>query len=138
MTDVEASDKIRPKYDSNDALHKYNNEREKQTYTSTFNGNNGYTKNYSYAKKRSIPDSTQYTNGTRKVIINQNNSSEIYLEILAKEYDKNNDLYLPQTEYFIDTFLEDENAPHLPFSMFNDVMVYPNKVILNYLLYEVL
>ena len=35
---------------------------------------------------------------------NQNNSSEIYLEILAKEYDKNNDLYLPQTEYFIDTF----------------------------------
>ena len=37
MTDVEASDKIRPKYDSNDAIHKYNNDREKQTSTSTSN-----------------------------------------------------------------------------------------------------
>lgn len=37
----------------------------------------------------------------------------------------------PDWEYFIDTFL-DENAQYLPFSMFNDVIVYPNKVILNY------
>ena len=43
---------------------------------STFNGNIGNNKNYTYAKKRSIPDSTQYTNGTGKAIINQNNSSD--------------------------------------------------------------
>ncbi len=38
----------------------------------------------------------------------------------------------PDWEYFIDAFLDDKNALHLPFSMFNDVMVYPNKVILKY------
>ena len=41
-----------------------------------------------------------------KDYINQNHSnpSEYFLEILAKEYDEHNELYLPQNEYFIDTF----------------------------------
>ena len=38
----------------------------------------------------------------------------------------------PDWEYFIDTFLDNENAPHLHISMFNDVFVFANKVILNY------
>ena len=38
----------------------------------------------------------------------------------------------PDWEYFIDAFLDIENAPHLHISMFNDVFVYPNKVILKY------
>ena len=38
----------------------------------------------------------------------------------------------PDWEYFIDAFLDIENAPHLHISMFNDVFVFVNKVILKY------
>ena len=71
--------------------------------------------------------------------LSEQEKQEVYK--ILNEYNNNgeskslNELYDEDFEEIpvdIDTFLEDENAPHLPFSMFNDVMVYPNKVILNY------